>query len=239
LRSQLHADVVIGVDVKNNTAGFVIVSKNGARIRFKPLTSKQKEKLTEKQIRKYLIELIVEEARSAREPIRTIVIHRDGIVFDEEAAGAKQAIKELKDRGVIAGDADLTILAIAKSSPVSFRLFEIIQPGGGREKVINPEVGYYYILSEREGYVCCTGRSFPRSGSVIPLHVARVDGSMSLEDCLEDVYYLSALAWTRPEDCTRYPVTIKLNDRFLTEEASEYDQDLLEQYDPEEEEAIA
>jgi hypothetical protein len=239
LRSRLHADLVIGVDVKNNTAGFVVVSKNGGRVRFKPLTSKQKEKLTERQIRKYLIELIAEEARSASEPIRTIVVHRDGIVFDEEAAGARQAVRELKDRGVIAADADLTILAIAKSSPVSFRLFEIIQVGGGQERVINPEVGYYYVLSEHEGYVCCTGRSFPRSGSVIPLHVAKVDGTMSIEDCLEDVYYLSALAWTRPEDCTRYPVTIKLNDRFLAEEAGEYNQDLLEQYDPEEEEAIA
>ena len=74
---------------------------------------------------------------------------------------------------------------------------------------------------------------------MIPLHVAKVNGAMSIEECLEDVYYLSALAWTRPEDCTRYPVTIKLNDRFLTEEAGNYNQDLLEQYDPEEEEAIA
>jgi hypothetical protein len=239
LHTRLHADLVMGIDVKNNTAGFVVVSKNGGRIRFKPLTSKQKEKLTEKQIRKYLIELITEEAKNSREPIRKIVIHRDGKTFAEEIVGAKWAIADLKHDGVVSADVTLTILEIAKSAPVSFRLFEVLEHSSGRERILNPEVGYYYIPTEREGYLCCTGRAFPRQGTVKPLHVVRIAGTMSLEDSLEDIYFLSALAWTRPEDCTRYPITIKLNDRFLTEEASEYNQDLLEQYDPEEEEAIA
>ena len=45
---------------------------------------------------------------------------------------------------------------------------------------------------------------------------------------MEDFYYLSTLAWTRPEDCTRNPITIKLNDRYLGEEATEYDVDVLD-----------
>jgi hypothetical protein len=36
------------------------------------------------------------------------------------------------------------------------------------------------------------------------------------------------LPWTRPDDATRYPITIKLNDRFLGEEAAEYDEDVLD-----------
>jgi len=35
------------------------------------------------------------------------------------------------------------------------------------------------------------------------------------------------LAWTRPEDCSRYPVTLKLTDRWLGEEASEFDEEAL------------
>ena len=50
---------------------------------------------------------------------------------------------------------------------------------------------------------------------------------MSLEQCLEDVFYLTCLSWTRPEDCTRYPITIKLNDVFLGAEAGLYDQEAL------------
>ena len=54
------------------------------------------------------------------------------------------------------------------------------------------------------------------------------EGPLALEKCLEDVYFLSCLAWTRPEDCTRFPIDIKLNDRFLGEDATEYDADDLE-----------
>jgi hypothetical protein len=55
-----------------------------------------------------------------------------------------------------------------------------------------------------------------------------VEGPLPIEKCLEDIYFLSALALTKPDDCARYPVTIKLNDRFLGEEATEYDSDALE-----------
>ena len=51
---------------------------------------------------------------------------------------------------------------------------------------------------------------------------------MPLVECLEDFYSLSTLTWTRPEDCTRNPITIKLTDRYLGEDASEYDEDALD-----------
>ena len=66
-----------------------------------------------------------------------------------------------------------------------------------------------------------------------------VYGPLPIEKCLEDVYSLSALALTKPDDCTRYPITIKLNDRFLGEEATEYDADALELADTESEEREA
>lgn len=50
---------------------------------------------------------------------------------------------------------------------------------------------------------------------------------MTLAQCLEDVYALTALAWTRPDDCTRDPVTLKLTDRRLAESAGEFDADAL------------
>jgi hypothetical protein len=46
--------------------------------------------------------------------------------------------------------------------------------------------------------------------------------------CLEDLYALTALTWTQPEGCTRYPITLKLNDRYLRDEASDYDADALD-----------
>jgi hypothetical protein len=77
--------------------------------------------------------------------------------------------------------------------------------------------------------LCATGRAFPRKGTVTPLHVKLVEGVMPIEHCLEDVYALTALAWTRPEDCTRYPITIKLNDLYLGEEAGKFDEHALKE----------
>ena len=52
-------------------------------------------------------------------------------------------------------------------------------------------------------------------------------GGVCFIQALEDVYTLTTLAWTKPEDCSRYPVTLKLTDRWLGEEASEFDEEAL------------
>ena len=138
-----------------------------------------------------------------------------------------KAIAALKAEGAVAPDATLTILEVWKSSIVPLRLFDVT------EDVTNPQVGSRHIING-EGYLCATGRAFPRQGTVQPLHVRYVEGLLPFEDCLEDLYFLTALAWTRPEDCTRYPITIKLTDRRLGEDASDYDADALEFHEDEE-----
>jgi hypothetical protein len=53
------------------------------------------------------------------------------------------------------------------------------------------------------------------------------------------MYALTTLAWTRPEDCTRDPITIKLNDRRLSEDAGDYDSDALSLVAAHDEEEVA
>jgi argonaute-like protein implicated in RNA metabolism and viral defense len=175
----------------------------------------------------YLIKLIRQAAENRAELIKTILLQRDGRVFDTEVKGAHEAIDQLKKDNVIAQDANLTIIEISKSAPVRFRLFDVSQRGN-RDWVENPQIGNYCVLGDTEGYICTTGRAFPHKGTVRPLHIRRIEGSLSIEACLEDVSYLSCLTWTRPEDCSRYPITLKLNDRFLSEEATDYDENALE-----------
>jgi hypothetical protein len=225
LATPLNADNVIGIDVKNNTAGLVVVGNNGERLRSFSRTSRQKEQLTSEQIEKWFKEIVIQEAAARKTPIRTNVIHRDGRVWPSEIEGAQKAIEQLKRTGVIDLEATLTIVEIVKNPQAPLRLFEVSERDGS---VGNPQIGRYRIVSETEGYVCTTGREFPRKGTVEPLCVRRVSGSLEIEKCLEDIYCLSALALTRPEDCTRYPITIKLNDRVLFDVATDYDEDALE-----------
>jgi argonaute-like protein implicated in RNA metabolism and viral defense len=228
LETRLNADLTIGVDVKHHTVGLVSIGSNGADIRaLPPKTSRQKEKLDTQQMKAYLVEIVRLEARTRTDPIVTLVLQRDGRVYDTEIKGTNEAIELLKAEHTIAADATITVLEIAKSSRTRFRLFDTSQKND-RIWVDNPQIGTYSIMNQNEGYLCATGRAFRRNGTVKPLYIRRIAGPLSLEECLEDVFYLTTLAWTRPNDCSRYPITTKLNDRFLGEEATDYDTNALD-----------
>jgi hypothetical protein len=85
----------------------------------------------------------------------------------------------------------------------------------------------------RRATYAALGSPFDRQGTVNPLHVRKVFGPLLIADCLQDIYWFTVLAWTRPEDCTRYPINIKINDRRLFEDAATYDEHELQSHDEE------
>lgn len=226
LETRLNADLTIGLDVKQHTAGLVIVGSSGGDIQTLFKKSRLKEKLSVRQMKAYLVEAIRREANHRKERLTNILLQRDGRAFDSEITGAHEAIDLLKREGVVPEDATLTIIEISKSAPVRLRLFDV-SLRGRRDWVDNPQVGIYCTIGQTEGYLCSTGRAFPHKGTIRPLHVRLIEGTLSIQQCLEDVFYLTCLTWTRPEDSSRYPVTVKLNDRFLSEEATDFDEDAL------------
>ncbi|MFQ4136305.1 Piwi domain-containing protein [Nodosilinea sp. PGN35] len=239
LATSLHADITIGIDVKHNTAGYIVVNKDGSRIwTLPPVTSKQKEQLTSEQIKTCLNDILTKELERVNYPISNIVIHRDGRMYMCEIEGVKQSINSLKQKGLLPENVNLTMLEISKSEPVSLRIFSSITKNKktvtGSNKVVcqvqettdNPEIGFHYVFGN-DGYLSSTGKPFLNRGTSKPLHVKYIEGGMPFENCLEDIFYLTALAWTKPDDCSRYPITTKINDRRLGEDASEYDEDAL------------
>jgi hypothetical protein len=227
LATPLHADVTIGFDVKNQTAAFTVVGKNGSDIHSVFQTSKQREKLAKDQVLTHIAAMIRDVQARLGRPVQSVVIHRDGRCFQSEQDGISAAIDKLKTEGVIARDGTLTVLEISKTAPVRLRLYEVQRTHGTRPNVQNPQVGLYTIINGNEGFLCSTGRAFFHKGTVQPLHVRCIIKGMPFAETLEDVYALTTLTWTRPEDCSRYPITLKLADRWLGEEASEFDQDTL------------
>ncbi len=233
LGTRLHADLIVGIDVKNNFAGITAIGSNGEKISSFCRESRQREQLTAVQICTWLKAIIQKEV-SARQkknlpPLKKIVIHRDGRIWDPEVEGAERAINDLICIGALGSEASLTIVEIPKNPMTPMRFSEITDEVAGRGfSTLNPEIGLYEILDESEGVICTTGRAFPRRGTVEPLCVKKISGEMSIEHCLQDVFYLSALALTKPDDCSRYPLSIKLNDRALSDAATEFNEDELE-----------
>jgi hypothetical protein len=225
LSTPLHADVTVGIDVKYNTAGLLVVSRNGSEIRSELRESRQKEWLLTPQMATYLGDVLRREAEARGAPLASFVVQRDGRVPPSEVEAVRQVFRRLRSDGHLTADARYGVIEIPKTSPAPLRLYYV-----KREPLVvrNPLVGAVYIVGQREAYLCTTGAPFLRQGTAHPLHVFFVDGTLPFEHCLEDLYCLTTLAWTQPEGCTRDPITTKLNDRVLAVEAGEYDVDALE-----------
>jgi hypothetical protein len=227
LATPLHADVTLGIDVKNQTAAFSVIGNKGTSVRALFEVSRQKEKLMKDQVLTYFARILRDEQARLGRPIDSVVLHRDGRCYQSEIDGAEAALEKLKAEGIVAQNGTLTILEIWKTAPVHLRLFDIQRTHGSRVNIENPQVGMYTVVNGNEGFVCSTGRAFFHKGTVQPLHVRCVSEGIPFEQALEDVYALTTLAWARPEDCSRYPVTLKLTDRWLGEEAGDFDAALL------------
>ncbi|MBI3852704.1 MAG: hypothetical protein HY298_20815 [Verrucomicrobia bacterium] len=222
LATPMHADAIVGIDVKGNMAGFIATNKSGNIIVPFHRKSQQKEKLMPKQCKDYFCEVSTRLLQQDSHPLKHIVIHRDGRLYDTEIKGINLGLAKLKADGIVGADTQVTFVEIPKTAPVALRLFDLSITDYGGPHVQNPQIGNYYALNATEGFVCTTGRAFRHGGTAKPLHVIKNNGSMSIEDCLDDVFALSCLAWTRPEDCSRDPITIKLNDRWLGEDGTEH-----------------
>lgn len=228
LAEPLHADVTIGVDLKAQHVGFTLVGQNGRYIDTLIKKTRFREHLRPEEFEKYFVEIIRRYHDRTGEFASIIVIHRDGRMFESELTGAHTGFKRLLDDGFVAPAASLTCVEIGKSSFTSLRLFDLVRRSGQRDLVQNPRIGQAFIPTANEGYLVTTGYPFDRQGTVLPLHVQKVDGTLGMEQILEDIFRLAMLTWSKPEDCTRYPITIKLNDRRLFEDAGEYDESEVE-----------
>lgn len=233
LAEPLHADVTIGVDIKSQHVGFTLVGHGGRYIDTCIKKTRFHEHLRATEFEKHMMEIVRQYHEREGEFAHDIVIHRDGRLFETERCGALSALQNLKDNGFISPTASLTFVEIGKRSFTSLRLFEVCRQPRRPEVVRNPCVGECYIPNDDEGYLVATGRPFDRPGTALPLHVRKVGGPMSIEQILEDVYRLTTLTWSRPDDCSRYPITIKLNDRRLFEDAGQYEECEVELQDEE------
>ncbi|RAZ72992.1 hypothetical protein [Mesorhizobium atlanticum] len=225
LAAGLAADVVIGIDVKHQTAGIVLVADGGRIIRHKLKTSSKHEKLSAGIVESLLTDMLRSEAQYLPRLAKRIVVHRDGRVFPSEIAGLQSACRALAQDGHICEDFELSVFEIGKTSPAPLRLFKVHKWPAQKPDIFNPGMGEWMVLSEGEGHVCTTGWPLLPGGTARPLHVTRAAGTLSMEDALHDIFRLSCLTWTRPESCSRLPVSLKLCDTFLKDEGAEHDED--------------
>jgi len=227
LATPLHADLTIAIDVQINTACFTFMGRSGPDMRTEITISNDKEKLSKALVKKVILEVAREDTLFRMKNIRQIVIQRDGKIYKSETQGVRDALEALKLENLLPHDASVSFIEIHKKSAAHLRLFEMEKRPDGRKFIENPHIGSYFMLNSEDGYICTTGREFKHPGTIQPLHVKYINGSIPFQAILEDIYAQTCLALTRPEDCSRLPFTLKLTDIRLTEHAGGYDEDAL------------
>jgi hypothetical protein len=223
LATPLNADLIIGIDVKKSTAGFTTIHKTSEIVSFNYSVSEQKEQLGKDQLRNIIQKIITGEKNRAKGSIKSVVIHRQGTLFDIEKRGIEEALRMLAKQGVIDKEYECTFVEVRTTSRVPFRMFRVSERLGRQvDWIENPIIGTCKTISSDEAFICNTGPPFFHRGTTNPLHILK-EGSMSIEKILQDVFYLACLTWTKIDDCLRLPISIKMGDIRLREIAGEYD----------------
>lgn len=234
LSDPLHSDLVVGIDVKEHIAGFTFVDKHSNNILSAWDKSRNKEKLTADQVSRILINNIQTFAENGSCLIKHITFHRDGRIFKTEIEGIKRATEHLVQQNLLPIGVSVNVVEIPKSSKVPFRLYDVSgefnvwKTWKDNRLVLNPTVGTYVRMNNTEAYVCTTGREFNKSGTSKPLYIRYKEGEMPLENILEDIYKLSCLTYTKPDDCSRNPITISMTDRRINLLGSPYNTQKVE-----------
>jgi hypothetical protein len=144
-----------------------------------------------------------------------------------EIKGIKEALDRLAREGLLEKDYNCNFVEIKKTSRIPVRFFDTLTPQGSmQERTENPRIGKYVIFYDN-AFLCTTGRPFKYQGTAKPLQVTKVDGDMDFKLILEDVFALANLTWTKPNYCSRLPISIKMTDIRLREIAGKYDEDKL------------
>lgn len=236
LSKPLNSDLIIGFDVKNNTAGFMLMFKDGRTFSFRTSDSDQSEQLGRGHVFTVICKYLKDELEGYPYKIQKITVHRDGKLYDGEKRGIKEALDRLAEEGFIEKDYDCNFVEIKKTSKIPMRFFEKVIPEGSMyERIENPKIGTYKIFGNT-AFMCTTGQPYKYRGTTKPIQISKVEGNMDFKLILEDIFAAANLTWTKPDYCSRLPITIKMTDIRLREWAGEYDEDKLKFLEEESEE---
>jgi hypothetical protein len=238
LSEPLNNDVYIGIDTLHGRVSYHFLFGKGGR---QVLTSfgsaikrgRRQESLDKVELRTK-IESTIREIRQTGQPLRSIVVHRDGRWWKREGQALKEAITNLTRDKILAEDCAIGVVEIRKSHfPV--RLFT--QGAPPTNELLNPLPGTYLVLDHQRVLLSTTGRpgawdkSEGRTAGTLLLNLAESSQPMNVRDLAEDAYRLTHLNWNAPDIEISVPVTIRWNDDALRASLASQQQDEDETYD--------
>jgi hypothetical protein len=220
LHQATNYDAYIGLDVLNHTAALTFFYEGGRVCAMRDHASSNKERLSQRVVAKLVCDGLRQDLADLDEPPRSLVLRRDGRLFESEWLGFRAAVLTLVDEGLLPRDILLGAVEVPKHHSYGVRLVERFNGA-----LQNPVVGSWEKLSESEGLVCSTGWPFNIPGTVEPLVLRVARGNLDIVRVLGDTFDMSQLCWPTPRGCMRLSIDLKLCDEHLRAFAAWADED--------------
>jgi hypothetical protein len=220
LDQPMHFDAYIGVDVLRNTAAFTFFYEGGRKCFVRLEESPQKEKVPRKKVAAIVYRYLKEDLHGNPRRLRSLVFRRDGRAFSEECHGFRDAVSKLIQEGVLQRDIKPGVVEVHKTFAPGLRL--VAEETG---RLVNPRIGSWQELNDRDAILCTTGYPFRFDGTVKPLYLRLVWGELELAKVLEDTFAMSQLCWPVPNRCMRLSIDLKLCDDLLRATAGDADEE--------------
>ena len=195
--------------------GSCLVSSNGTVFPHVPRQSRQKgETIKTRDIIELVRRNIDRVELEGGEPVRHLVVCRDGRFQDGEGKGMEEFARERNYK--------LSLVEVTKSGPTVFRMVKFVTPfGRNMEPIVKkPEPGVWWKLDENTANLCTTGTSggdlTSRPGLPQPIAVRKVAGGskdVALEQIVQWMYWLARLK-AYSDHSTRLPIHLHLADRL-------------------------
>ncbi|CAG0993761.1 hypothetical protein ANAEL_02456 [Anaerolineales bacterium] len=145
-------------------------------------------------------------------PLKSLLILRDGQMFEKEFNGLMKAIERLKIQGAITQDAKVDLVDVHKDSLKAVRLWDISSDG----TINNPLEGTVVRLNKEFAVITTTGAATLHQGTADPILIRSNGHCTSLEDAAESVFVGAQLNWFSLGVAQKLPLALKITDDELT-----------------------
>ena len=220
LHQATNYEAYIGLDVLNHTAALTFFYEGGRVCAMRDHASSNKERLSQRVVAKLVCDGLRHDLADLDQSPQSLVLRRDGRLFESEWLGFREAVLTLVGEGLLAHDIVMGAVEVPKHHSYGVRLVERFNGA-----LQNPAVGSWEKLSESEGLVCSTGWPFNIPGTVEPLVLRVARGDLDIVRVLKDTFDMSQLCWPTPRGCMRLSIDLKLCDEHLRAFAAWADED--------------
>lgn len=167
-------------------------------------------------LRDKIVELFGRVKRRGFDPLKSMLVLRDGRECGREIQGIRAAQKALVPLGFLHERCQIDIVDLHKRSMKGVRLWE--KDNG---QVENPLEGTALFLDRKTVCLVSTGSATLYQGTARPLMLVANDESTVMLDVASDVFATTQLNWSNPRVAQRLPLPCKRTDDELKERAAQ------------------